>query len=66
MKIHINGAEKVFEGPLKLSEIVSKFCKEPRCIVTAVNGDLVLRGDWERTVVKQGDNVDLVTPVGGG
>jgi len=66
MKININGIQKEFEGSVRLSEIVIQFCKQPRCIVTAVNEDIILRKDWENTILKEGDSIDLVTPVGGG
>ena len=66
MKININGTSKEIDKDLKLSELVTKFCKQPRFIVTAVNEDIVLAGDRENTVLKEGDNVELVAPVGGG
>jgi len=66
MKININGTQKEFTEVIKLSDLVNKYCKQPRCIVTAVNGDIILSKDWENTILKENDSIDLVTPVGGG
>jgi sulfur carrier protein len=66
MKININGVPKEIDNDLKLSELVTKFCKQPKFIVTAVNEDFVLARDRENTVLKEGDSVELVAPVGGG
>jgi len=66
MKININGTQKEIDGVVTLSGIVTKYCKQPRCIVTAVNGDIILSKDWENTILQENDSIDLVTPVGGG
>ena len=66
MKININGTLKEIDSDLKLSELVSKFCKQPKFIVTAVNDDIVLVQDRENIVLKEGDSIELVAPVGGG
>jgi len=66
MKININGTPKEIDKDLKLSELVTRFCKQPKFILTAVNEGIVLAKDRENTVLKEGDSVELVAPVGGG
>jgi sulfur carrier protein len=66
MKINVNGTVKEIDRDLKLAELVAKFCKQPKHIITAVNEDIILAQDREKTVLKEGDSVELVAPVGGG
>ena len=35
-------------------------------VATAVNGDFVPRARYEHTIIRQGDAIDVVTPVTGG
>jgi thiamine biosynthesis protein ThiS len=66
MKININGTPKEIDRDLRLAELVTKFCKQPKFIVTAVNDGIVLAEDRENIILKEGDSVELVAPVGGG
>lgn len=66
MKITINGTSKEFTNNPHLSDLVNQFCKEPRHIITEVNGNIIVANNWGSTALKDGDTVELVAFVGGG
>ena len=66
MKIKLNGQDKEFSTSLPLQEIVSQFCADSRRVIAEVNGAIVNRSDWNRKVITEGDNIEIVTFVGGG
>ena len=66
MKVIINGISKEIDRDLRLSDLVTLFCKAHKHIVTALNEDIILAHERENIVLKEGDSVELVAPVGGG
>jgi thiamine biosynthesis protein ThiS len=66
MNIIINGTSKNLIVPQNLSEIVSSFCKNPKHVITELNGNIVPSEKWAQTCPKDGDTLELVTFVGGG
>ncbi len=66
MKVTINGTVKEFANTPHLSDLVGQFCKEPKHIITEVNGNIVVSGNWSTTPIKDGDTIELVAFVGGG
>lgn len=58
-------------GPLDADTIHALLLREgidPACrfLAVAVNGAVVLRGDWAKTPLSAGDDVEIVRPVSGG
>jgi sulfur carrier protein len=66
MKVIINGTSKEFTNNTLLSDIVTQFCKEPKHIITEVNGTIVPSNAWDNTSIKDNDTIELVAFVGGG
>ena len=66
MNVIINGTPKELKDISYLSDIVAQFCKEPKHILTEVNGNIIPPAVWDNTALKDGDTVELVTFVGGG
>jgi sulfur carrier protein len=66
MTIIINGASQQLTAAKNLSEIVSSFCKQPKHVITELNGSIIPPDQWARTSLKDGDALELVTFVGGG
>lgn len=66
MKITINGTTKEFTTSCLLSDIVKQYCKEPKHIITELNGQIVVSSNWEKTTLKDSDTIELVAFVGGG
>jgi len=66
MNIIINGTSQQLTSSKNLSDIVSSFCKQPKHVITELNGAIVPSDQWAQTSLQDGDALELVTFVGGG
>ena len=66
MKAHVNGVvEELGEGTT-LAALIERRGAPPSGVAVAVNGDVVRRADWARTVLEDGAVVEVLTAVQGG
>ena len=65
MKVTINGQAKEISSQ-NLRDLVASVCKNPQHVITEVNGIIIANENWDKTVLKDGDSLELVTLVGGG
>ena len=69
MKIKVNGEEKKIEldqeNPL-LSAALSHMGYKPNTIVVELNNLIINSMKWEKVKLKDGDNLEIVSIVGGG
>ena len=69
MKIKVNGEEKTIdlnhENPL-LSKTLENMGYKPNTIVVELNDLIVNSKKWDEVRVKEGDNLEIVSIVGGG
>lgn len=49
-----------------MSDIVSTFCRQPKHVISELNGTIIPCDQWAKTSLKDGDALELVTFVGGG
>lgn len=66
MNITLNGKNIDLPEGTTLKDIVTRFSKHPEHVITEVDGSLVRRALWEKTLVLADEKVELVTFVGGG
>lgn len=66
MKITINGTAKDLATALSLTALVGQCCKNPKHVIAELNGKIMPNTDWDKITVNDGDNLELVTFVGGG
>ena len=69
MKLIINGRPKdvaVSAGTPSVASLVCQLCHNKKNIMAEINGDILSLADWETTVLKEGDRIELVAFVGGG
>lgn len=68
MEIVVNGEQQQFEGEMKVAEMLTAIGVDPNMpgIAVAVNLSVVRRGEWLNVVVKNGDEVDVITARQGG
>ena len=66
MNIIINGTTRPLDPARNLSDIVSAYCKQPKHVITELNGTIVPCDQWAQTSLQDGDALELVTFVGGG
>ena len=62
----INGRRRELEGPTSLMDFLQSSGVDLRFVAVAHNGDVVDRERFSQVVLDQGDEVEVVRPVGGG
>jgi thiamine biosynthesis protein ThiS len=66
MRVMVNGQEAEIEPGTSVAALVSRYQLQPRHVAVEINRDLVPRRDFEATRLQEGDQVEIVTLVGGG
>lgn len=68
----VNGEPYPLDGPLPVAELVGRLLPEvvvdgvPQGVAVAVDDAVVPRGAWDRTEIRPGMRVEVVTAVQGG
>ena len=62
----VNGAPDGSAAGCSVADLVDRWCPSPRGVAVAVDGEVVPRSAWERTVVPAGAAVEIVTAAAGG
>lgn len=63
--VRVNGAELDIAGKT-LSEYLASADYDPKRIAVERNGDIVFKSQYDGTVLKDGDSLEVVSFVGGG
>ncbi len=66
MQLKINGQDQQQPDGMNLSELLRSLSLDPRRLAVELNRRLVKRGDFQQTVLHDGDVLEIVTLVGGG
>ena len=66
IQVTVNGAAHRFEQPLNLISILEKFEMAGKKIAVERNGEIVPKSLHQRTLVEDGDQLEIVVAVGGG
>jgi thiamine biosynthesis protein ThiS len=66
MKLTINGESRDFPDGLTLAALVTRLGMKEDRVAVELNLEIVPRGNWEATVLKEGDKLEIVHFVGGG
>ncbi|AIQ95583.1 sulfur carrier protein ThiS [Prochlorococcus sp. MIT 0604] len=69
MKIKVNGEEKKIELDQEnalLSKVLDLMGYKPNTIVVELNNLIINSINWEKVKLKDGDNLEIVSIVGGG
>lgn len=67
MRIQINGEPReIPQSALSLNELLDTLSLPPQRIAVELNKTMVPRRDWEKTILKDGDQIEIVHFVGGG
>ena len=66
MNIIVNGTSQQLASAKNLSDIVNSYCKQPKHVITELNGAIISADQWAQTSLKDGDALEIVTFVGGG
>ena len=66
MKVTLNGAEREIAPDTTIARLVDEITKDRSRVAVERNRMIVPRAQWETAVVTDGDEVEVVTLVGGG
>ena len=66
MKITVNGQNKELSETINVAGLIAQFCKDGTNVIAEVNGDIVKKDQWNRRIIGEGDEIELVRFVGGG
>ena len=66
MQIQINGEARELRDESRLSDLVVELELAPERIAVELNHQVVRRAEWEQTILRENDRVEIVHFVGGG
>ncbi|MBZ5530715.1 MAG: sulfur carrier protein ThiS [Acidobacteriia bacterium] len=66
MTLHINGEPRTFPNGLTVAGLVAHLGMKADRVAVELNLEIVPRTNWEATVLKDGDKLEIVHFVGGG
>ena len=66
MKLIINGEERSFENVSSLAALLQNLGLKADRVAVELNREIVARGVWDATPLKDGDRLEIVQFVGGG
>ncbi len=64
--IKLNGEPRELPDGSTIVQAVAELTAAPAGVAAAVNGDVIPRGAWAATLLRDGDQVEVVTAVQGG
>ena len=66
LTVSINGESVQFNNSITIEALLLQQGNEKRRLAVAVNGEFVPRSQYARKRISHGDEIDIVTAVGGG
>ena len=66
LAITLNGEPYTIEGDAHLSALIATLKMRPTRIAVELNRQVVPKAEYERTIIKAGDEVEIINFVGGG
>ena len=66
MTLQINGEQREFPDGLTVAGLVAQLGMKPDRVAVELNLEIVPRGQWQTTTLKNGDKLEVVHFVGGG
>ena len=66
MRVFVNGDEKDFGSDISLADLIKQLDLPVARIAIELNREVVRRSDWDSTMLKDEDRIEIVHFVGGG
>ncbi len=66
MQVTINDQVETFDGQLSVADLLARRQIEPVRVAVEINEDVVPRKTFAKTMISDGDQIEIVTFVGGG
>lgn len=66
MNVLLNGKTEVLNGPLTLTRLLEQKEIDPSYMAVAINCEFVPKSEYDKVQIKNGDDIEIVTPHPGG
>ena len=66
VRITLNGAEREVEQGTTIAQLIDEITKDRTRVAVERNRAIAPRATWEQSLVAEGDEIEVVTLVGGG
>lgn len=66
MKVTVNGNEMEFQADISVQEMLDAMNNQNKMIVIEKNLEIVPKEDFAKTILKEGDSLEIISFVGGG
>ncbi|MEU3453334.1 sulfur carrier protein ThiS [Micromonospora sp. NPDC006766] len=66
MELIVNGVGRTVPGGATVADVVREVTDQRRGLAVAVNGEVVPRGGWSATTLRDGDRVEVLSAAQGG
>lgn len=66
MKVVVNGKEAYLAYAINLAELIKQQGVDEESLLVSYNNQLVGKDDWDKVLLKENDQVELLRFVGGG
>jgi sulfur carrier protein len=64
--ITLNGKNMELANSMTLHQVVDQFCIGNKHVIVELNGTIIKTNLWKATAIKEGDQLELISIVGGG
>ena len=65
-KIYLNGKDTEIKKDLTVKEFISSQGLDNKMIAVAINMKIIHKSEYNKTIIIDGDKIEIVRPVGGG
>ena len=66
MELIVNGEARTLPEPLTVAELLTELGMAGRRIALELNGEILTRGEFGKTLLASGDTLEIVQAIGGG
>ncbi len=66
MRITVNGEQKTFRKDLTIALLISKYRLKKESVAVELNHKIIKKADYEKSILRDNDRVEIVHFVGGG
>ena len=66
IQVSINAESKTIPEKLNIPQLLNFLELKDDLLVVELNEEVVMRADWEMTIVGEGDKLEIVKAIGGG
>lgn len=66
MQLTINGQQQNFDSPMDIQQLIEKLSLHNKRIAIEYNGKIIPRSHFSKTMLEEGDQLEIIVAVGGG